>query len=108
MPAFIVFTKEKTLDQAHLDRYQSQVGDTFNGYPVKLVVKAAPQALEGAQAEGVVILEFPTTAAARAWYDSPAYQAAAAHRFKGATYSVALIEGNSDSPNVSESHHARA
>ncbi|MGY2161678.1 DUF1330 domain-containing protein [Pseudomonas tolaasii] len=94
MPTFIVFTKEHTHDQAELDRYQSQVGDSFAGHPVKLLAKGAPFALEGAQAEGMVILEFPTPAAARAWYDSPAYQAAAAHRFKGATYSVALVESS--------------
>jgi len=49
--------------------------------------------LEGPVPEGVVILEFPTTIAARKWYDSPAYQAIAQHRFKGATYRAVLVEG---------------
>jgi uncharacterized protein (DUF1330 family) len=96
MTTFIVFTKERTHDQAQLDLYQSQVRDTFHGHPIDLVVKGTPLALEGAQAEGIVILEFPTTTAARAWYDSPAYQAVAAHRLKGATYSVALVEGSNE------------
>ena len=39
------------------------------------------------------MIEFPTTAAARAWYDSPAYKAAAEHRFKGAIFRVVLVEG---------------
>lgn len=62
----------------------------------RLVAMGIPQALEGAQPEGTVTLEFPSTAAARAWYDSPAYQAVAVHRLKGATYSVALVEGSSE------------
>jgi uncharacterized protein (DUF1330 family) len=32
-------------------------------------------------------------AAARAWYDSPAYQAAVKHRFLGADYRVFITEG---------------
>jgi len=32
-------------------------------------------------------------AAARAWYDSPAYQAAKAHRVKAADYRVIFVEG---------------
>lgn len=96
MPTFIVFTKEHTHDEAQLDLYQGRVRDTFEGHSIKLVAKGVPQALEGTQAESVVILEFPTTAAARAWYESPAYQAAAKHRFKGARYSVALVEDGSE------------
>lgn len=96
MTAFIVFTKERTHDQSQLNLYQSQVRDTFDGHPIDLVVKGTPHALEGAQAEGMVILAFPTPAAARAWYDSPAYQAVAAHRLKGATYSVALVESSNE------------
>jgi uncharacterized protein (DUF1330 family) len=38
-------------------------------------------------------MEFPTTTAAREWYDSPAYQTVAQHRFKGAIYRAVLVEG---------------
>jgi len=41
----------------------------------------------------VVIVEFPSTADARAWYDSPAYQEVVQHRFKGARYRAVLVEG---------------
>ena len=51
------------------------------------------QTLEGEAPEGVVIVEFPTTEAARAWYDSPAYQAAREHRLKGAEYRFFMIAG---------------
>jgi uncharacterized protein (DUF1330 family) len=40
-----------------------------------------------------VIVEFPDTAAAKAWYGSPAYQDAVKHRFAGADYRVFITEG---------------
>jgi uncharacterized protein (DUF1330 family) len=40
-----------------------------------------------------VILEFPSTEAAKAWYDSPAYRQVREHRFKGSPYRVVLIKG---------------
>jgi uncharacterized protein (DUF1330 family) len=49
--------------------------------------------LEGPPVEGVVIAEFPTFEAAKAWYDSPAYTEVRQHRFKGAEYRVVIVEG---------------
>jgi uncharacterized protein (DUF1330 family) len=94
MATYIVFTKESTQDQRELDIYQSKVGETFKGHPVKILAAYGPQqVLEGDAPEGVVIVEFPSTAAARAWYDGPAYQEVAQHRFKGARYRAVLVEG---------------
>jgi uncharacterized protein (DUF1330 family) len=94
MATYIVFTKESTQDQGELDLYQSKVGETFKGHPVKILAAYGPQqVLEGDAPEGVVIVEFPSTAAARAWYDGPAYQEVAQHRFKGAKYRAVLVEG---------------
>lgn len=94
MSTYIVLTKDLTLDQGELDLYQSMVRQTFEGHPVEvLTAYGQQQTLEGAAPEGLVILEFPTTAAARDWYDSDAYQAAARHRFEGARYRVVLVEG---------------
>lgn len=39
--------------------------------------------LEGDTIEGAVIIELPDMMAARAWYDSPAYQAAVKFRHAG-------------------------
>ncbi len=94
MATYIVFTKESTQDQSELDIYQSKVSAAAEGHPIKILAAYGPQqVLEGPAPEGVVIVEFPTTAAARKWYDSPAYQAVAQHRFKGATYRAVLVEG---------------
>jgi uncharacterized protein (DUF1330 family) len=94
MATYIVFTRESTQDQGELDIYQSKVRETFKGHPVKILAAYGPQqVLEGGAPEGVVIVEFPSTAAARAWYDSPAYQEVAQHRFEGARYRAVLVEG---------------
>ncbi|SOE90534.1 Uncharacterized conserved protein, DUF1330 family [Burkholderia sp. YR290] len=94
MATYIVFVKESTRDQSELDIYQSKVSNTFEGHSVKFLAAYGPQqVLEGDAPEGVVIVEFPSTAAARAWYDSPAYQQVAQHRFKGARYRAVLVEG---------------
>ncbi len=44
------------------------------------------EVLEGAEVQGVVILEFPTVAESKAYYESPAYREAREHRFKAADY----------------------
>ena len=94
MSAYIVFHKEGTHDQSELDEYLKNVGKTFEGHPAKILAAYGPQqVLEGPAPEGVVVLEFPTATAARTWYDSPAYQAVAKHRFNGATFRVVLVEG---------------
>ncbi len=94
MATYLVFTRESTQDQGELDIYQSKVGKTFDGHPVKVLAAYGPQqVLEGEGPEGVVILEFPSKAEALAWYEGPAYQAAVQHRFKGARFRGVLVEG---------------
>ena len=94
MATYIVFTKESTQDQSELNTYKSKVRETFEGHPIKLLAAYGPQqVLEGPAPEGVVMVEFPNTTAAREWYDGPAYQAIVQHRFKGASYRAALVEG---------------
>lgn len=94
MATYIVFVRESTQDQGELDAYQVKVGASFAGHPIKVLAAYGPQqVLEGQAPEGVVIVEFPDTPSARAWYDSPEYQAVARHRFKGATYRAVLVEG---------------
>jgi uncharacterized protein (DUF1330 family) len=41
----------------------------------------------------VVIVEFPTFAEAKAWYDSPAYREVRRHRFLGSDYRAVIVEG---------------
>jgi uncharacterized protein (DUF1330 family) len=58
-----------------------------------LVVYGAMESLEGEAPGGVVILQFPTLEDAKAWYQSPGYQAAVPHRKKGADYRAFIVQG---------------
>jgi uncharacterized protein (DUF1330 family) len=94
MPAFMVFIREKTLDRAELEAYWAKTHATLEGHPIKILAAYGRHVtLEGPEVEGVVIAEFPTLEAARTWYDSPAYQEVAQHRFRGAIYRGLIVEG---------------
>jgi uncharacterized protein (DUF1330 family) len=94
MPAYVVFTRTRTKDQSELGIYEQMAGGTFAGREVQvLAAYGAQEVLEGDSHQGAVILSFPTRDAAKAWYDSPAYQDARRHRMAGADYQVTLVEG---------------
>jgi uncharacterized protein (DUF1330 family) len=94
MSAYIVFTRERLRDKEAFDTYSKMAPGTMAGHDVKAhVVYGKCETLEGAPIEGAVIVEFPTMEAAKAWYDSPAYQEARLHRFKGADYRAFITEG---------------
>jgi uncharacterized protein (DUF1330 family) len=90
----MIFIREQTLDRAELEAYWSKVAATLDGVPIKVLsAYGAHQTLEGPDAEGVVIAEFPDVESARRWYDSPAYQEAASYRHRGAVYRGLIVAG---------------
>jgi uncharacterized protein (DUF1330 family) len=94
MKGYFVFTREKTLDAAEMAIYHEKVRATFVGHEVKILASYGKhEVVEGDATEGVVIAEFPTIEAAKAWYDSPAYVEVRKHREKGAIYRGILVEG---------------
>jgi uncharacterized protein (DUF1330 family) len=94
MPAYVIFIRERTTDQGELDAHSKVAGDTFAGQPVKvLAAYGAQEVLEGPATEGVVLVEFPSMAEAKAWYDGPGYRQAREIRFRGAEYRAILFEG---------------
>lgn len=99
MPAYIVFIREEPVrDGDALARYsasnRSNAGVFVEKYGLKpLSVYGANETLEGDEADGVVLLEFPDMAAARGWYDGPEYQAAIPDRHTGAHYRAIMFEG---------------
>ena len=100
MSAYVVFTREHTTDAAELQRYAQEAPAAREGHDVtRLAFYGQLEVLEGPSIEGAVILRFEDMTAARAWYASPAYQAALKHRLSGAEYRVSLIEGTDTSPN---------
>ena len=94
MSAYLIFTREKTLDEAELKIYWEKTRATFAAHQAKVLVNYGRlEVLEGDSVEGVVIAEFPSFEAAKAWYESPAYQGIRHHRLKGAIYSGLVVQG---------------
>ena len=99
MPAYMVFTRLHTRDSAELAIYGKDAPNFFAGVPVKFLARFGPcEVVEGGGVEGVAILEFPTMADAKAWYNGAVYQEARKHRFLGGDYSVIFVEGSEPAP----------
>ncbi len=94
MSAYIVFIKEREHDAALMAQYSAAAGPTLGGHPGKPLAYYGPiETLEGPEAQGCVMIEFPDMDAARAWYNSEAYQEARRLRFAGADYRVFITQG---------------
>ncbi|HUA78450.1 MAG TPA: DUF1330 domain-containing protein [Acetobacteraceae bacterium] len=94
MVAYVVFTRERMRNSEEYERYREKARPVNAGHPLKpLALYGKHEVLEGPAIDGAVILEFPTTEAARAYYHSAAYQEAAKHRFLAADYRVFIVEG---------------
>jgi uncharacterized protein (DUF1330 family) len=95
MPAYAVFIRERVRDASAIDEYKKLAKASFAGHPVKFIATAGKhETLEGPTAENVLLLEFPTIDALRAWYFSPAYREASKLRHHGGDYRVLFLEGN--------------
>jgi uncharacterized protein (DUF1330 family) len=95
MPAYVIFIREKPIrDQSAMDTYSRMNREAPRDPHLKaLAVYGALETLEGPTADGVILLQFPTVEDAKAWYNSPAYQAAIPYRKKGADYRAIIVQG---------------
>lgn len=99
MAAYIVFIREESVKDADaLARYSASNRANspawMEQFSIKpLAVYGSLETLEGDDADGVVLLEFPTLEDARGWYNSPEYQGALADRHKAAHYRAIMFEG---------------
>jgi len=93
MTAFAVMIREKITNPEEFATY-GQMAPAARTEDLKaLAFYGAFEVLEGPPVEGVVLIQFPSLQAAKAWYESDAYQAALKHRLAGAEYRVVLVEG---------------
>lgn len=94
MATYMIFIREGAIvDPEAMAAYKAgNKGGVVPGLE-PLVVYGALETLEGEAADGVVVLRFPDREAARAWYDSPEYQARAAFRQKAAPYRCLMVDG---------------
>ena len=66
MAAYIVFIKEREHDAAIMAEYSGKAGPSLGGHPAKaLAAYGAIETLEGPEAQGCVLIEFPDAAANR-------------------------------------------
>jgi uncharacterized protein (DUF1330 family) len=94
MPAYIVFTRTKTIDQKELKTYWAGIKATMEGHPIEVLVAYGDfEVLEGDPIEGIVIAKFPDAKAAKNWYYGEAYQNVAKHRRLGAVYQGLIVDG---------------
>ena len=95
MAAYVIVDVEVTDPEAYKE-YTSQVPATVEKYGGRFAVRGGRhETIEGSwQPARIVVLEFPDYARAKAWYDSPEYQAIVPLREQHArTNFLTLVEG---------------
>lgn len=74
--------------------YLTEIDETLHAYGGRFLVHGTdPQVLEGEWPGHLVLIEFPDLEQARAWYDSPAYQAILPLRTENSVGTAILVEG---------------
>lgn len=94
MPAYVIFIRDRMRDADEFKTYAEKVPAARVGHDMTTLARYGKlKTVEGAEAEGVVLIQFPTFAEAEAWYHSDAYQEAARHRHLGSDYRAIIFEG---------------
>jgi uncharacterized protein (DUF1330 family) len=99
MPAYIIVYRESAIrDEQAIKEYsrrnQENAANSQQQFGIKpFVVYGRSEAPEGHNPDGIVVLQFPTFADAKAWYEGPAYQEAIPFRTKAADWRVVIVEG---------------
>jgi uncharacterized protein (DUF1330 family) len=94
MPKGYVIFAERIHDQEAMNTYSAAAMPAIAGKATVVAVDQQPQVLEGEwPADQTVVLEFESVEAARAWYESDAYQAAIPLRQAAADSDVVIISG---------------
>jgi uncharacterized protein (DUF1330 family) len=94
MPAFILAEVDVT-NPAGYESYRPLAGASVAQYGGKFVIRGGKAELvEGSKDPArIVVIEFPDSAAAKRWYNSPEYQEALKIRLANSTGRVLLVEG---------------
>jgi uncharacterized protein (DUF1330 family) len=93
MSAYIISNLD-VQDEAKLAEYIKNAPGTIARYGGKYLVRRGKvDTLEGDWSPELVVLEFPTRAQAKAWYESAEYRALRQASFKGATRDLILVAG---------------
>jgi uncharacterized protein (DUF1330 family) len=95
MPAYVLFENLEITDPARLEDYKQRTAPVVRRYGGRYVVLGGPaERLEGTwQPAFPVMIEFPTRADARRWYDSDEYRELKALRQSAGRFGGVLIDG---------------
>ena len=94
MAAYFISFRDSMKDAAAYAAYAQKAGPTLAGREARLLVaNGALTPLEGDCPDGVVIIEFPDTQAAKDWYESSEYQAVIGERLAATEGRAVLVEG---------------
>jgi uncharacterized protein (DUF1330 family) len=94
-PAYFIFNVTAVHDAEGMKPYQEKVRATVAAYYGTLLIGGGEvETIEGAPAQGkFFVLRFESMAAAKAWYQSPDYQAIVGHRHAASSCDAVLLEG---------------
>ena len=94
MSAYVIFIRDRITDAAGMLEYSAAARAARGDHKFQPLAFYGPcETPEGEPADGVVLLQFEDVAAAKAWYESDAYTAAARIRHRSADYRVIITEG---------------
>ncbi len=95
MPKGYVLAEVEITDPALFEQYRAKVPATIAAHGGRYLVRGGdPQALEGSHPmKRFVLLEFPSPAQAKAWYDCAEYAPLKAMRQRAATTHALLLNG---------------
>jgi uncharacterized protein (DUF1330 family) len=95
MPAYVIASVTEARDQDALIEYRRRNTDVVAAYGGKFVVRGGVhETLEGDwDPVRLVVMEFPTAAAAREWYESPEYAPLRELRRGASDTEIVLVEG---------------
>jgi len=95
VPAYLIVLREEPIRDADAcAEYQRRTRAMTTNHPIiPRVIYGNMAPLEGDPPDGVIMLEFPSVAAAEAWYQDPDYQAALPHRLKSSSFRAFIVSG---------------
>ena len=94
MAAYVIVDIEVT-DPARIEEYRQRVPATIAAYGGRFLVRGGPhEVVEGSwHPRRLVVLEFPSLAQARRWYDSEEYRKPKAMRLGASRANLVFVDG---------------
>lgn len=94
MPAYVIAHLNEAAPHAEIAEYMERITGTFEPYGGRFLVHATSHEVkEGAWPGHIVMIGFPGIVAARAWWDSPAYQEIAPLRSRHIKGDIIMVDG---------------